>query len=1097
MRCRTLHRRTCAAACVFVFVEASMLGSAATIDWVGHNVGLKHTFDGTFSDSINWNTGAVPGSSDTADFNANATYTVNFTNSPINMALLVPVGSVTFATSIAPSYLVGSAGVNGQLTLNKVNLLSTGDVTIIGSGALLGPVNASLTVNAATQLTSGSVFLGAGSSLLRSTSGTLTVTGASALVTQLGSSNLTIGTAAPILGSGSSGLLHVDSGGAFTTGNGSIQVNQLGTINLTGGTFNAQGNMTITGGVLESDAAGQFNLASGHTLTVQNGGRVDLNNSSGQQLGGVTVVVDGSGSHFNTGSSLYVGSGGLTTNMTWQNGATGTLGGLVVGNSDIGTKGTVTISGASVTSASTSLGSDLPQEAGTINIINGGTLTAGQLSVGGVSSPGTISLSGGNLITPDDAVIRTRGTVALVVGLFQARGNLSVIDGSLQADASSSFQLGNNKMLFVSGKVDLNGEVTAPGATILVTGAGNHLNMAQAPNLDSVIDVTSTLTYQNGATGTLTSGLNLGETTVRNSHGIGNVTSGAKLSSGNINIGTGGAVGSSGQLTVNGNGSSVTQNIAGATLVVGAASNSTGLVQVDNGGMFMAGATMIEPTGTLSITGGTFQASQLTATGGAVQSNAAGTVTADTLTIQNGGHVDLAGAFSGSQPSSSPGHITVDGAGSHLNLAQPLVLGKTVQSVLMFQNGAAGNLAGGLDLDESTATNALATIDSGAQVIAGNIGVGANGMPANAESSLVVQGAGTSLTQTGATTLNVGNFGAGNFSTGTMRVQNGGTFSSGTGPTLVSVNSTLDVLGGTYNANGDMTISASTLTLDAASHFALAPGKTITFKNDAMITLKGPFTGGNVDNEVSLDVNSPAMAVQAFDGGGDLTVAAGAHLTADHIRQSSLTLSGNASVRPQLTPNSDSSASSFDRLRIMAAGQFDLANNRLAIIYPAGQSPIAAIRSYLTTGYNNGAWNGPGIITTSGDANHTLGYADSADGVVKNLPANTVLVEFARSGDADLDGQVDFSDLVTVARNYGRSNANWDQGDFNYDGKVGFDDLVAVARNYGKPVTAAQLATFDPSMQAAIKAAFAEVPEPNTIVAMLVAGIAALSRRRA
>jgi len=46
---------------------------------------------------------------------------------------------------------------------------------------------------------------------------------------------------------------------------------------------------------------------------------------------------------------------------------------------------------------------------------------------------------------------------------------------------------------------------------------------------------------------------------------------------------------------------------------------------------------------------------------------------------------------------------------------------------------------------------------------------------------------------------------------------------------------------------------------------------------------------------------------------------------------------------------------------------------------------------------------------------------------------------------ANLDGKVDFSDLLNAAQNYGRTNAIWDQGDFNYDGTVDF----AVSNNGG------------------------------------------------
>ena len=135
-------------------------------------------------------------------------------------------------------------------------------------------------------------------------------------------------------------------------------------------------------------------------------------------------------------------------------------------------------------------------------------------------------------------------------------------------------------------------------------------------------------------------------------------------------------------------------------------------------------------------------------------------------------------------------------------------------------------------------------------------------------------------------------------------------------------------------------------------------------------------------------------------------------------------------------------------LSIDAAGKLDLANNGLQITY-SGADPVATIRAYLASGYNSGTWNGSGIVTSSGDATHALGFGDSADGVVSGLPANTLLVRWTRYGDVNLDGKVGFADLVAVARNYGKTGLNWDQGDVNYDGAVGFDDLIAVARNYG------------------------------------------------
>ena len=61
-------------------------------------------------------------------------------------------------------------------------------------------------------------------------------------------------------------------------------------------------------------------------------------------------------------------------------------------------------------------------------------------------------------------------------------------------------------------------------------------------------------------------------------------------------------------------------------------------------------------------------------------------------------------------------------------------------------------------------------------------------------------------------------------------------------------------------------------------------------------------------------------------------------------------------------------------------------------------------------------------------------------------------------GDANLDGNVDFADLVILARNYGATNATWVQGDFDGDGKVDFNDLMMLARNYRRSTAAAAAA---------------------------------------
>src|SRR5205814_35657 len=79
---------------------------------------------GSYSTSANWTPLGPPGSADTARFNINNTYTVNFTTSPAVSVLDESAGAVTFAASGASrTYTVTTATLHG------------GDLLVTGGGA--------------------------------------------------------------------------------------------------------------------------------------------------------------------------------------------------------------------------------------------------------------------------------------------------------------------------------------------------------------------------------------------------------------------------------------------------------------------------------------------------------------------------------------------------------------------------------------------------------------------------------------------------------------------------------------------------------------------------------------------------------------------------------------------------------------------------------------------------------------------------------------------------------------------------------------------------------------------------------------------------
>jgi hypothetical protein len=107
-------------------------------------------------------------------------------------------------------------------------------------------------------------------------------------------------------------------------------------------------------------------------------------------------------------------------------------------------------------------------------------------------------------------------------------------------------------------------------------------------------------------------------------------------------------------------------------------------------------------------------------------------------------------------------------------------------------------------------------------------------------------------------------------------------------------------------------------------------------------------------------------------------------------------------------------------------------------------------------------------------------------------------MKLTRGGDANLDRTVDFTDLVTLARNYNTtgSQLTWDQGDFNYDDKVDFNDLVLLARNYNQSFPASAVPGAPADFAADLAAAFATVPEPSGAVTLLLAACAGMTARR-
>ncbi len=242
----------------------------------------------------------------------------------------------------------------------------------------------------------------------------------------------------------------------------------------------------------------------------------------------------------------------------------------------------------------------------------------------------------------------------------------------------------------------------------------------------------------------------------------------------------------------------------------------------------------------------------------------------------------------------------------------------------------------------------------------------------------------------------------------------------------------------------------------------------------------------------------------AVDGAGRIEVTGAGSMSAGRIRQHAVHVGGNGRIT---TVSNDPATHvvpllSFEESAGTVRGTWDLADGALVVDYNT-DSPSAAIRRYLKSGYASGSWNGTGLNSSAAQADPggttALGYAASNDvlgasgGVFAGalVDGSAVLVRYTRHGDANLDELVNLNDFNRLASNFGGSGKGWSPADFNYDGAVNLADFNALASNFGLSASSSDGPTAED--WAALAAA---VPEPTVTMLSAVAASAALLRSR-
>lgn len=426
----------------------------------------------------------------------------------------------------------GGALETGSLAIGSLATASGSKVTIDGNASTLtvdndvtigGSTDAELALTDGASATVGAVKLG----ITGQGDGTLTVDDASLVVTgrlfvgQLGTGTVsitnagTINAAGAVIGwyAGGEGTVTVDGPGSRfdnsaelyvgNEGDGTLTVSGGGVVTSTAGyvgtVTGSKGEVTVTGtgSLWEMDNAFIVGYQSGTegTVTISNGGVINaLQASLGDLAGSVgSMTVTGAGSTWSAytdaniqySGDLNVGRYGQGT-LIVADGGTVSGGMLHIGN-EVGSSGTVTVTGAGSNLDITNRLSIGLDGTGSLTLSQGATISAGRIVIAdGANSQGTLTLG-----TGAGAVTTT------TVSFGDGTGKIVFDHGSSHYTFAADVE-GNGTLEFDSGSTYLTGDYTDFVGNLLISGGLVSVNTS---TLSVVTDVAAGATL--GGSGTL------------------------------------------------------------------------------------------------------------------------------------------------------------------------------------------------------------------------------------------------------------------------------------------------------------------------------------------------------------------------------------------------------------------------------------------------------------------------------------------------------------------------------------------------------------------------------------------------------------------
>lgn len=716
-------------------------------------------------------------------------------------------------------------------------------------------------------------------------------------------------------------------------------------------------------------------------------------------------------------------------------------------------------------------------------VATGFTRTMTNLRLGSdPASSGALTQTGGTLNATTNMYIGTHttgtGTLSISGGDINVGSGL-VGDLSIGEDGAGTAIIGggviNTRFAFLGKSTNGHGHVIQTGGTLAVQ---RNLVMAELKPADLVA-------LQNPSDYTMSAGtITVGEEMYIGAHGPStfNLSStGAVIVAGVVHIGASSALGDppGGIGTLNMSGGTINVTGANAHFVIG--DGGTGTMNFSGGSIttkFYNTGQNFGAVGVVNHTEGAATAEFAWVVGEVSRGANLYDLSGGTVTVVGAGGT-VPGTASIGSSDGAKGTLKVRGTGV-ANIGESLRLG-------------GGNFSGGT-----------------LEVSGGTVAVGANG---NGTGQIIVgdRGTGTLIISGGHVSTDLVTLGQNEPSKGTG-TQTGGTLivrsNVSIGETSLADN-VLDISAGAMSVGGGIYIgSTGNGTLKVGATGVVSSALTIENAPSGGGTIDvsgGSLTAPSLNNRGLYSQSGGSASLGDVTGPGQMSVSGGS-LAASSIAQGTLLISSTGSVA--VAPNgTDSGLSVVSSLSITGSGRLNLADNDMVVDY-SGPSVASDVRLSLISGRNNGLWNGAGINSSSaatspnaGEQGKTaLGYGESA--IILGASGGTfggqlvddtaVLVKYTYSGDSNLDGKVDITDLGQLATNWQMSSV-WTGGDFDYSGFVDITDLGMLATNWQAGVVSPLGPLFNEAL-GSLGLPTGSVPEPA--VALLLSAVPAMLRPR-